>query len=104
MMTISIRLKVKKSYGQMDIDKYVFSNNAFHIQFYISLNMIIISTISKQGPQGPHWLSYLKSLKIRNPPPLLNIFTPATIRNGFLIKIRDGNTVENVQIDQQTTE
>ncbi len=82
-MTISIRLKVKKSYGQMDIDKYVFGNNAFHIQFYISLNMIIISTISKQGPQ---WLSYLKSLKIQNPLTIPGIFTPATIKNGSLIK------------------
>ncbi len=34
----------------------------------------------KQGSQGPQELSSLKSLII------LYIFTPATIKNGFLIK------------------
>ena len=31
-------------------------------------------------------LSSKKSLKIQNPPPIPDNFTPATIRNGFLIK------------------
>ena len=34
----------------------------------------------KQGPQK------LSSLKIRNPPTILGIFTPTTIRNDFLIE------------------
>ncbi len=34
--------------------------------------------------------------KIQNPPMILGIFTPATIRNGI--------TVKYVQIDSQTTE
>ncbi len=42
---------------------------------------------SNQGSQGAQKLSYLKSLKIQNSPPIPGVFTPPTIRNGFLIKI-----------------
>ena len=45
-------------------------------------------SLKKQGPHGPKKLSSLKSLKIQNPPPpILGLFTPATIRNSFLIKL-----------------
>ncbi len=37
--------------------------------------------------------------------PIPDIFTPATIRNGLLIKFKLGSeTAKNVQIDPQTTE
>ncbi len=53
----------------------------------------------KQSPQGPPKLSSLKSLKIQNPPPILDIYvaTPAEMA-FFLYKILGGKTVKNVQI------
>ncbi len=47
--------------------------------------------------------SSLKSYKFQNLPPIQEIFTPAAIRNGFLIKFYKKN-VKNFQIDPLTTE
>ncbi len=50
---------------------------------------VLISTYpppQTKNKQGPQKLSSLKSLKIKTPPPIPGIFTPATIINGFHIK------------------
>ncbi len=52
----------------------------------------------KQGSHGSQKLSSL------NPPPIPDIFTPAAIRNGILIKFLVAKNVKNVQIYSQTTE
>ena len=51
--------------------------------------MVSFMSITKQGPQK---FTYT------------GIFTPAAIRNGFLVKFKWGKTVKNVQIDPQITD
>ena len=41
-----------------------------------------------QGLQVPQKLSSLKSLNIQVPAPILGFFTPAIIKNGFVIKFQ----------------
>ena len=43
---------------------------------------------NNQGPQGPQKLSSLKALKIQKPPSIPGLFTPSTIKNGFLIEFQ----------------
>ncbi len=52
---------------------------------------------NKEGPQGPQKLSSLKSLNIRKKSPILGVFTPATIRKGFLKKILGDKIVKKVK-------
>ncbi len=51
-------------------------------------NKVKVIKLRKQGPQEPQKLIYKlsKSIRIQKPPPILRIFTPLTIKNGFLIK------------------
>ena len=54
----------------------------------ITYFVLIATTINrKQDPLGPQKLGSLTLLKIQIAPPIPSIFTPATIRNGFLIRI-----------------
>ena len=70
------------------IDANPLKDGDFHLHCIVicSLNALIVYSTTKQGQQGPHKLSFLKSLKIQNPPPIPGVFTPATIRNGLIIK------------------
>ena len=47
---------------------------------------MVASELQKKGPQGPQNFSTLKSLQIYNDPPIPNLFTPVTIKNGFFVK------------------
>ncbi len=51
--------------------------------FTIDINIYVYP----QGPQGPQKVSSIKSLKIQTLPSILDIFSPANIRNGFRIKL-----------------
>ena len=48
---------------------------------------VYVGMSEKQGPQGLQDLSSLKSHKIQNSLPTQSIFTPATNRNDFLIRL-----------------
>ena len=54
---------------------------------YRKNNFVPFKNLSiKQGQQVPQKLSYLKSLKIRNPSLIPRILTAAKMRNGFFVK------------------
>ena len=63
---------------------------------------MLYTVLNKQGPQGSHKLSSLKSLKIQNPSPKPGILTPAQPSEMASFSNLGGKTVKNVQIDPLT--